>query len=109
MVNIAALKTLLAEPKNIVITTHHKPDGDAMGSSLGLYNYLLQKGHHVHVITPTDYPIFLHWLPNNGEVLIYTDKVAESKQLVADADLIFCLDFNLSWLFFICSILGFYN
>ena len=94
MVNIAALKTLLAEPKNIVITTHHKPDGDAMGSSLGLYNYLLQKGHHVHVITPTDYPIFLHWLPNNGEVLIYTDKVAESKQLVADADLIFCLDFN---------------
>jgi len=94
MVNIAALKTLLAEPKKIVITTHHKPDGDAMGSSLGLYNYLLQKGHHVHVITPTDYPIFLHWLPNNCEVLIYTDKLAESKKLVADADLIFCLDFN---------------
>ncbi|MEO8795906.1 MAG: bifunctional oligoribonuclease/PAP phosphatase NrnA, partial [Daejeonella sp.] len=39
MAEIASLKDLLAQPKHIVITTHHKPDGDAMGSSLGLYNY----------------------------------------------------------------------
>lgn len=58
MLETAALKDLLAKPKQIVITTHHKPDGDAMGSSLGLYNYLIQKGHHVKVITPTDYPQF---------------------------------------------------
>lgn len=94
MSEIASLKDLLAQPKNIVITTHHKPDGDAMGSSLGLYNYLVQKGHHVRVITPTDYPTFLQWLPNNPEVLIYTEKQTESQQLVAEADLIFCLDFN---------------
>ena len=94
MSEIASLKDLLAQPKNIVITTHHKPDGDAMGSSLGLYNYLIQKGHHVRVITPTDYPTFLQWLPNNPEVLIYTEKQIESQKLVADADLIFCLDFN---------------
>jgi phosphoesterase RecJ-like protein len=94
MLDIAELKHLLIDPKNIVITTHHKPDGDAMGSSLGLYNYLVQKGHHARVITPTDYPDFLHWMPNNPEVLIYTDKPEESKQLIEKADLIFCLDFN---------------
>ncbi|WP_026896916.1 DHH family phosphoesterase [Daejeonella oryzae] len=94
MSEIASLKELLAQPKQIVITTHHKPDGDAMGSSLGLYNYLVQKGHHVRVITPTDYPTFLQWLPNNPEVLIYTDKKTESESLVANAELIFCLDFN---------------
>ena len=94
MLPIKQLKEVLAQPQKIVITTHHKPDGDAMGSSLGLYNYLIQKGHHVQVITPTDYPIFLHWLPNNGEVIIYTEQLENSQKLIAAADLIFCLDFN---------------
>src|SRR5690606_6635504 len=94
MITVSRLKELLAEPKKIAITTHHKPDGDAMGSSLGLYNYLIQKGHQVRVITPSDYPMFLHWLPNNPEVLIYPEAVTISKQYLAEADLIFCLDFN---------------
>jgi len=94
MSDLVPLKELLVEPKHIVITTHHKPDGDAMGSSLGLYNYLVQKGHYVRVITPTDYPTFLQWLPNNPEVIIFSEKPDESKELIAQAELIFCLDFN---------------
>lgn len=94
MISISELKTLLATPQKIVITTHHKPDGDAMGSSLGLYAFLIQKGHHVNVITPTDYPDFLHWMPNNSDVIIYTEAVAKSVELVNEADLIFCCDFN---------------
>ncbi len=94
MLDIASLTELLAQPQKIVITTHHKPDGDAMGSSLGLYNYLIQQGHHVNVITPTDYPDFLSWMPGNGEVIIYTENVEQSATLIADASLIFCLDFN---------------
>lgn len=94
MLELTTLRELLAYPRHIVITTHHKPDGDAIGSSLGLYNYLIQKGHHVKVITPTDYPVFLQWLPNNPEVIIYTEKREESESLVSEADLIFCLDFN---------------
>lgn len=94
MLELASLKEFLAEPKQIVITTHPKPDGDAMGSSLGLYHYLILKGHRVHVITPTDYPSFLQWLPENDKVIIFTQKQEESKQLVANADLIFCMDFN---------------
>ncbi|WP_316816327.1 DHH family phosphoesterase [Pedobacter nyackensis] len=94
MLSISELKSLLATPQKIVITTHHKPDGDAMGSSLGLYAYLIQKGHHVKVITPTDYPYFLHWLPNNADVIIYTDEQERSAKLVAEASIVFCLDFN---------------
>ena len=94
MIDLDALKALLAQPRKIVITTHHKPDGDAMGSSLGLYNFFIQKGHHVRVVSPTDYPSFLHWLPNNPEVIIFTEAQEESKKLVAEAEIIFCLDFN---------------
>lgn len=94
MLEISHLKEYLAEPKRIVITTHPKPDGDAMGSSLGLYNYLIQKGHQIQVITPTDYPKFLHWLPNNSEVIVFTEEEEKAKKFVDRADIIFCLDFN---------------
>lgn len=94
MLEIASLRELLAKPKQIVITTHHKPDGDAMGSSLGLYNYLIQKGHHVKVITPTDYPQFLDWMPGNEEVTIYTEQTELANQLINNAEIICCLDFN---------------
>ena len=94
MLSISEIKSLLATPQKIVITTHHKPDGDAMGSSLGLYAYLIQLGHHVKVITPTDYPQFLHWLPNNSDVIVYTEHTEDAAMMVAEAALIFCLDFN---------------
>jgi phosphoesterase RecJ-like protein len=94
MLDLAALTELLASPQKIVITTHHKPDGDAMGSSLGLYNYLIQQGHHTTVVTPTDYPDFLSWMPGNEEVIVYTEQTEKSAQLIANANIIFCLDFN---------------
>ena len=94
MLDIASLTELLAQPKKIVITTHHKPDGDAMGSSLGLYNYLIQLGHDVKVITPTDYPQYLSWMPGNDKVIVYTENLEVAAALIAEAGIIFCLDFN---------------
>ena len=94
MLDLAALSDLLKQPQKIVITTHHKPDGDAMGSSLGLYNYLIQQGHHAKVIAPTDYPDFLSWLPGNEDVIVYTENQEQAAVLIAEAKLIFCLDFN---------------
>jgi phosphoesterase RecJ-like protein len=94
MHNIKELQALLSEAKKIVITTHHKPDGDAMGSSLGLYHFLLALGHQVHVVTPSDYPYFLHWLPGNSEVIDFQIQEARAKELVAEADVIICSDFN---------------
>ena len=88
------LKELLAEPKKIVITTHRGPDGDAMGSSLGLYNYLFKKGHQVQVITPNDYPSFLHWMKGNDHVIQFVKEPEAAERITKEAEIIFCLDFN---------------
>lgn len=95
MQNIEAFREAISRPQRIVITTHIKPDADALGSSLGLSNYLTSKGHEVQVITPTNYPVFLNWMSGNDGVLIFRDGgEAQSAELVANADLIFCLDFS---------------
>lgn len=91
---IKALKNLLSEKKNIAITVHRGPDGDAMGSALGLRNILIQEGHNVNVISPNDYASFLHWLPNNENVIVFTEKEEEAKSITANAELIFLLDFG---------------
>ncbi|MBU2915292.1 DHH family phosphoesterase [Reichenbachiella agariperforans] len=94
MQNLAALKEKLNLPKRIVITTHVKPDADALGSSLGLAGYLLKRGHQVCVITPTDYPEFLNWMDGNEDVMIFEGNEEKAQYLVENADLVFCLDFS---------------
>ena len=88
------LQEILQEKKKIVLTTHQKPDADALGSSLALMSYLRKKGHDIHVITPTDYPEFLFWMEGNEEVIVFTENEQQSVELVADADIIYCLDFS---------------
>ncbi|EZH73288.1 exopolyphosphatase [Aquimarina atlantica] len=91
---INKIRGLLSSSKNIVIVTHKNPDGDAIGSSLALYHYLISLGHNVTVITPNDYPLFLKWMPGENTILKYDSdtKIALSK--IEKADLIFTLDFN---------------
>jgi phosphoesterase RecJ-like protein len=88
------LQDLRNHSGKIIITTHHKPDGDAMGSSLGLYLYLKEAGIESQVITPTDYAAFLHWLPANDSVIVYEEEKQKSIKLISEASYIFCLDFN---------------
>lgn len=84
----------LAHAKNIVIVPHKGPDGDAIGSSLGLFHFLRDKGHNVRVIAPNDYPHFLKWLPGNEEVMIYEAETEKADDLISNAEIIFTLDFN---------------
>src|SRR5690606_2296239 len=94
MFTLEALKEELAKPKHIVITTHHKPDGDALGSSLAMYYWLKAKDHHVQVVVPSDFPAFFNWMPGRDKVRIYTDDKTANDALIKSADLIFCMDFN---------------
>ena len=95
MNDLKRLHEFLSTPRKIVITTHHKPDGDALGSSLALYHYFQKKtGHVVNVISPTDYPDFLEWLPGNDQVINFEKNRNKSLELVSEADIFFCLDFN---------------
>ena len=94
MENFEQLKALLQSPKKILITSHANPDGDAIGSSLGLYFYLKTIGHRVSMIMPTDIPAFLAWMPNFNQILVYEQTRSISNQIIADADIIFSLDYN---------------
>ena len=87
------IKKFLSETKNIIITTHKTPDGDALGSSLGLFHALKNK-HNVSVIVPNEYPHCLKWLPGNSDIIIYEGNELEADKLLDQSDLIFCLDFN---------------
>lgn len=94
MLDITAALPLLNEPKKIFITTHHKPDGDAMGSALGLYHYLKQTGHEPIVVSPSEVPDFLMWMPGMDTVLNFESEAKAGLAALEDSDLIFCLDFN---------------
>lgn len=94
MQSIEAFFSLLQQPKSIVITTHQKPDGDAMGSSLGLYHFLQILGHSVTVISPTNWADFLKWMPGADEVIDFEKEQHKAKEITEKADIIFCLDFN---------------
>ena len=85
---------LLNQPRNLVITTHQKPDADAMGSSLGLYLFLKKFGHTITVISPTNWASFLSWMPESNKVLDYETQTARANEAIDAADWIFCLDFN---------------
>lgn len=92
--DIKEIKALLIAPKHIVIVPHKNPDGDAMGSTLGLYHYLLKNNHEVTIIAPNDYPDFLKWLPGHEHVIIHESDKNHSERLIEEADIIFTLDFN---------------
>mgnify|MGYP000648659963 CR=1 FL=1 len=92
--DIKNIKQLLSTPKKIVIVPHKNPDGDAIGSTLALYHYLLKHNHNATVIVPNDYPSFLKWVPGNDSVLKHDSQTSECNTLINDADIIFTLDFN---------------
>jgi phosphoesterase RecJ-like protein len=87
--------SLITIPKKVVITTHQKPDGDAMGSALGLYHFLKKFNHEVVYISPTNWADFLTWMPGVKDVIDFEFKKDKAKKIIAEADIIFCLDFNI--------------
>ncbi len=91
---IQKIKELLASPKKIVIIPHRNPDGDAMGSTLGLYHFLIKNKHFPTVISPNEFPEFLAWLPGSKKVLIYEKDKENCTEILENADIVFTLDFN---------------
>ncbi len=93
-IEIEALKNILAAPKKIKIIPHRNPDGDAMGSTLALYHFLIQQNHEVVVISPNEFPDFLAWLPESEKVLIFEKDKENCSKILNESDIIFALDFN---------------
>ncbi len=85
---------LKQEKHKIVITSHRSPDGDAIGSSLAFYHYLIKKGHDVSVIVPDAFPNFISWLSGADKILTYEKDEEKVSELINESTLIFCLDYN---------------
>lgn len=92
--DIQAIQQLLATPKKIAIIPHRSPDGDAMGSTLALYHFLLKGNHRPVVVAPNEFPEFLAWLPGSDTVLVYEKDKENVARILQQQELIFTLDFN---------------
>ena len=91
---VSEIYPLLNQPKKIAIVFHQKPDGDAMGSGLGLYHFLIQFGHDVTVISPTNWASFLKWMPGADKVIDFDRNKDKAVKVLTEAQWLFCLDFN---------------
>ena len=91
---IKQLKSFIKEADSIVITAHKGPDGDSVGSSLGLYHYLKQINQNVKICHPDPAPNFLHWMPAYDQIKNIEDHREDVTDYMQKADLIFCLDYN---------------
>jgi phosphoesterase RecJ-like protein len=90
-----ALKNLLCEAgKKIVIVPHENPDGDAIGSAIGLAEIMKNIGHKVQIISPGDYPDFLKWFSSEIEIFVFDKNKSNAKAAFKNADILFCVDFN---------------
>ena len=90
------IRKFLNPENKIVIITHYNPDGDAIGSSLGLKHFLKAKGVDAEVVVPNDFPKFLKWMPEAKKITIADYKRKKAADLIFEADVIFILDFNAS-------------
>ena len=88
---VGQLLALIEESAHIVICAHRSPDGDALGSSLGLAGYLRSQGKEPVVCVPDMFPDFLQWLPGAQAIMRFDKRPDEVRKLMAEADLIFCL------------------
>ena len=91
---LKSLQELLKAPRRIAITTHHDPDGDAIGSSLGLGAVLEKLGHDVQVVLPNGPPEFLKWMPGYDLVIRHDRDAAAAEAAITGSEIVFCLDFN---------------
>ncbi|NDW11701.1 bifunctional oligoribonuclease/PAP phosphatase NrnA [Bacteroides sp. 214] len=92
--NIDRFEKWFNRAENIVIVSHISPDGDAIGSSLGLKHFLASQDKSVSVIVPNEFPDFLKWMPGSHGVIFYNWHKESANRLLAEADIICCLDFN---------------
>lgn len=92
--NVDTFKKIITDNDSFIITTHRGPDGDAMGSSMAMYNLLVNLEKDVNVIIPNSYPNFLSWLPNIESVINYEENNSDIYNLFSEVDVIIMLDFN---------------
>lgn len=92
--DIEKAKALIAQAQKIAVVCHYNPDGDAIGSTLALYNYMENEGKIINAVLPNRHPEFLDWMPGIEDAIIAEEQPEKAKVVLNDADLIFIVDMN---------------
>ena len=93
--SIECLRSIVdGAPCRVVVLSHTNPDGDAVGSSLAWAEALRGRGHNVTSIVPNKYPYYLDWMTGIRDIVIFRNDEQRALQAVAEANVIFCLDFH---------------
>lgn len=92
--DIERLVEIIGENDFFVLTCHAGPDGDALGSTLGMAHYLKALGKETAVIVPDAFPDFLAWLPESQEIVRFDKYPEKAKLMIATADVIVAMDYN---------------
>lgn len=92
--DFSKISPLLSSKKRILIVGHTSPDGDALGASLALYNFLQDEKYELSVVVPTAYPDFLAWMPGQENIMVYEREKEECDALFQNAEVIFAMDHN---------------
>ena len=88
------IKDIIGHSRSIIVTSHHNPDGDAIGSVLALTLLLNKMGKEAIAMVPNDYPTFLKWMTGSNDILIVWQNEDKARKIISGSDLIFCLDYN---------------
>lgn len=92
--NYSELSRGIQAAQNLVLCTHTNPDGDTLGSALGLYHFLKSIGINAQVLSPDAAPDFLNWMPAYDEIILHENHPAEYEAQIQKADLILHIDYN---------------
>lgn len=85
---------LVNKSRQIVIVPHVNPDGDAIGSALGVWHVLVQMGKHVNVVVPNSFPDFLQWLNGSNKVIDFEKQNEKALSVFRESDVMIVVDFN---------------
>jgi len=91
---IEEIGEIFERPAKSVLFTHINPDGDAIGTMLGLYWFLVAMGHKVSMVIPNEIPFFLEWLPGCDNIIIVEKNVELARKVMKGAEVLICVDFN---------------
>jgi phosphoesterase RecJ-like protein len=94
MEGIEEVRSILSNPKNILITSHRNPDGDAIGSSLAMYHWLRHMGHTVMVAFPSEHPTVYNWMPGIDKVKVYDIESEDIDAFLENIEVSVILDYN---------------
>ncbi|MCS7296766.1 MAG: DHH family phosphoesterase [Bacteroidia bacterium] len=91
---VPSWESALQEARSVFCLSHPKPDGDAVGSLLGIYHTLIALGKRVTLVLPDPVPSYLQFLPGWKEIKIWGEDYLFIQAAAQEADIFFCVDFG---------------